>query len=156
MTAPDRQPPHVCIGCGACCTHYRVAFHWSETTACDGGWVPVELTAPLRQHEVVMRGTASAPVHCIALTGTVGQDRRCGIHGRHPSCCREVQVGDRQCRAARAAEGMPALDDAMITLARLTMTPAGRALRDGAVAPASNDPDVDPPIDPPTDTPRAA
>ena len=157
MTPPPAAPAqHVCIGCGACCERYRIAFHWSETTACEGGQVSVELTEPLRRHEVAMRGTAGPKPVCIALIGTPGIDRRCGIHGRHPSCCREVQVGDRQCLDARAARGLPELDPAALTLARLNAPPTGRPVRDCDPDAASNDPKADPPIVPPTDSPRAA
>jgi len=96
-----------CIGCGVCCTQYRVAFHWSETTAHPDGMVPAELTEPLRHHEVVMKGTDARPSRCIALAGEPMIDARCSIHGRHPSCCRAVEVGSDQCLRARRAYGMP-------------------------------------------------
>ncbi len=102
-------PGNPCIGCGACCRSYRVAFHWSETTACPEGTVPLELTEPLRPHEVAMRGTSRRAPHCIALIGRFGVDARCAIHGRHPSCCRAVQVGADQCLRARARHGLPGL-----------------------------------------------
>ncbi len=86
---------------------YRVAFHWSETTACEGGRVPVTLTEPLRLHEVAMRGTNARSIRCTALAGTLGVDAQCSIHGAHPSCCREVAVGGDQCQRARAQHGLP-------------------------------------------------
>ena len=89
---------------------YRVSFHWMETTAHPFGTVPVELTVPLRRHEVAMRGTDSASPYCIALAGVPKVDAYCAIHGNHPSCCREVAVGSEQCLKARRAHGMPDLD----------------------------------------------
>lgn len=114
---------NVCIGCGVCCMSYRVAFHWSETTDHPDGRVPVALTEPLRRHEVVMRGTASSPVHCIALTGTVGIDARCAIHGTHPGCCQAVVVGADQCQRARAMHGLPAVTPAQVLQAYASDAP---------------------------------
>lgn len=125
-TESHALPRHVCIGCAACCRSYRVAFHWSETTAYPGGQVPAELTESLRLHEVAMRGTSSHHPRCIALTGEPGIDQRCGIHGRHPACCREVQVGDDQCLRARAAHRLPTLSIDEIARARADTPAAGR------------------------------
>lgn len=105
---------NACIGCGVCCAFYRVSMHWSETTAHELGVVPVELTEPLRRHEVAMKGTSSATPRCIALAGTPGLDARCSIHGRHPGSCREVALGSDQCTRARLAHGLAALDAAAI------------------------------------------
>lgn len=96
-----------CLGCGVCCMQYRVSFHWMETTAHPLGTVPVELTAPLRRHEVVMKGTDSPSPYCIALAGVPKVSVYCAIHGNHPSCCREVAVGSDQCLRARRAHGLP-------------------------------------------------
>ena len=98
---------NICLGCGVCCMSYHIAFHWSETTAFEGGLVPVALTEPLRIHEVAMRGTNASSVRCIALAGTPGVDAQCSIHGAHPSCCREVAVGGDQCQRARLKHGLP-------------------------------------------------
>ncbi|MEZ5657442.1 MAG: YkgJ family cysteine cluster protein [Burkholderiaceae bacterium] len=111
------QPDNACLTCGVCCMSYRVAFHWSETTDHPYGRVPVELTEPLRRHEVVMRGTAHAPIRCIALTGMPGQRVSCAIHGTHPECCREVALGDDQCTRARQMHGLPALQPLLIARA---------------------------------------
>ena len=89
---------------------YRVAFHWSETTAHPQGVVPAELTVPLRRHEVAMRGTLDEPLRCVALVGAPGGQARCGIHGTHPGVCREVAVGGDQCTRARLRHGLHALD----------------------------------------------
>ena len=52
---------HPCLTCGACCTQYRVAFHWLESDAHGEGGVPSHLTEPLDAHRLCMRGTYSAP-----------------------------------------------------------------------------------------------
>ncbi len=108
---------NACIGCGVCCASYRIAFHWSETTACETGTVPVELTETLRLHEVAMKGTSSNTPYCIALAGTPGVDAACSIHGQHPSCCREVALGSDQCTRARVRHGLPPLDTRAIASA---------------------------------------
>ncbi len=106
-----------CLSCGVCCMSYRVAFHWSETTAHPDGRVPVELTEPLRLHEVAMRGTMAAPLRCIALAGVPGERVSCAIHGTHPTCCREVALGDDQCNRARLAHGLAPLPAEVIVSA---------------------------------------
>lgn len=119
---------NACIGCGVCCASYRVSFHWSETTLHEFGRVPFELTEPLRRHEVAMRGTAGGEPRCIALVGRPGVDARCAIHGRHPSCCREVAPGDDQCVRARLRHGLPALDAREILESAADPDPPGRPL----------------------------
>ncbi|MCA9756610.1 MAG: YkgJ family cysteine cluster protein [Candidatus Eisenbacteria bacterium] len=112
-----------CISCGACCTRYRVSFHWSETTLGDGHVerepggprVPVELTEHLGPHRNAMKGTLWEPVRCIALEGEVGCSARCSIHPIRPSPCREFPRSwedgehNERCDAARAAFGLPPL-----------------------------------------------
>lgn len=106
---------HPCLSCGACCAHFRVAFHWSETAADADAATPAELTEPLDAHRVMMRGTRTAPVRCAALRGEPGRDARCGIYAQRPSPCRELQPAwehgapSPQCDRARAAHGLPPL-----------------------------------------------
>src|SRR5690606_40699314 len=82
-----------CLTCGACCAHYRVSFHWSETERFLGGVTPPELTEKITPHRVAMRGTCggSAP-RCIALEGQVGVDVRCTIYEKRPTPCRELEA----------------------------------------------------------------
>ncbi len=106
---------HPCLRCGACCAHFRVAFHWSEAESLLGGAVPAELTAKRDPHRLAMRGTESKPVRCVALQGEVGVQARCGIYAQRPSVCREVapswESGEAsaQCDKARLAHGLPLL-----------------------------------------------
>ena len=106
---------HPCMQCGACCAHFRVAFHWSETDARTGGVVPLELTETLDLHRLAMRGTYAAKPHCIALEGVVGVAARCSIYEHRPSVCREVApswetgAASAHCDKARLAYGLPLL-----------------------------------------------
>jgi len=106
---------HPCLRCGACCAHFRIAFHWSETDPALGGTVPAGLTEQLDPHRVVMRGTQSKQPRCIALEGTIGQAAYCGIHPIKPSVCREVEPSweygrhSPQCDKGRIAHGLKPL-----------------------------------------------
>lgn len=101
--------------CGACCAHFRVAFHWSEAEAFLGGQVPPELTAKLDPHRRVMCGTQNKPLRCVALQGEIGVAASCGIYAQRPSVCREVvpawEFGapSPQCDKARAGHGLSPL-----------------------------------------------
>ena len=116
-SASDASEPtlHPCLRCGACCAHFRVAFHWSEAEAFTGGIVPSELTEKLDPHRLAMRGTDAAKPRCVALDGVVGESARCGIYAQRPSVCREVvpswEFGavSAQCDKARRAHGLPLL-----------------------------------------------
>ena len=111
-------PMHPCLRCGACCTQFRVAFHWMESDAVNPDGVPDELTETLAPHRLCMRGTYSEPVRCVALDARIGEYSRCTIHPRRPSVCREVEASwefgraSSQCDRSRIAHGMPALTPA--------------------------------------------
>lgn len=106
---------HPCLSCGACCAHFRVAFHWAETDPFLGGTTPAELTERLDPHRVVMRGTQAYQPRCTALQGELGSDASCAIYPLRPSPCRELQPAwefgepSPQCDRARAAHGLPPL-----------------------------------------------
>ncbi|MFC5439279.1 YkgJ family cysteine cluster protein [Rhodanobacter ginsenosidimutans] len=106
---------HPCLRCGACCAHFRVAFHWSEAEPFLGGVVPAELTEKLDPHRLAMRGTYTAAPRCTALQGTVGEAAHCSIYPQRPSVCREVvpswEFGavSPQCDKARLAHGLAVL-----------------------------------------------
>ena len=106
---------HPCLSCGACCAHFRVGFHWSETEPSLGGTVPAALTESFGPHGVAMRGTWAKQPRCIALEAEIGVRSRCTIHPNRPSVCREVQpswesgAANPQCDRARLAHGLPVL-----------------------------------------------
>ncbi|NUS38484.1 MAG: YkgJ family cysteine cluster protein [Lysobacter sp.] len=107
--------PHPCLSCGACCAAFRVSLHWSETEPFLGGRVPVELTEPVRLHELAMRGTSQARPRCVALEADIGRSSRCTIYARRPSACAAVVASwesggaSTQCDRARAVHGLPVL-----------------------------------------------
>lgn len=109
---------HPCLTCGACCTVFRVAFHWMESDEVTPDGVPAELTERLDAHRLVMRGTRSEPVRCVALDADIGRYSRCTIHPRRPSVCREVAASwesgepSPQCDKARLAHGLTLLTPA--------------------------------------------
>ena len=111
--------PHPCLSCGACCAHYRVAFHWSETDACSADGTPAALTEAVDPHRVAMRGTYAGAIRCTALHGEVGRDAHCTIYPQRPSPCRELQAAwedgrpSPQCDKARAAYGLAPLGPEM-------------------------------------------
>ncbi|WP_133819988.1 YkgJ family cysteine cluster protein [Tahibacter aquaticus] len=110
--------PHPCQRCGACCARFRVAFHWSETTAFSAQGMPLELTEPLDAHRVSMRGTDCRQPHCINLAGRVGSEVSCREYARRPSPCRDLAAAwehgqpSPQCDRARAAYGLAPLTPA--------------------------------------------
>ena len=97
---------HPCLRCGACCAHFRVAFHWSEAESFLGGEVPAELTVKLDPHRLVMRGTESKPVGTVWLAL---------LHGRQRvRVWKELFSGDRHSvRAQTVRAGLEALCDAL-------------------------------------------
>lgn len=105
-----------CLRCGACCAYFRVSFYWSEADPFLGGSVPLDLTEPLNPHRSAMRGTLHAPVRCVALDGTVGEQVGCTIYPMRSSPCRELEPWEadgqpsEKCTKARAAHGMPPLE----------------------------------------------
>jgi Fe-S-cluster containining protein len=105
---------NACTRCGACCASFRVDFARDELQS-EGGSVPDGLTVAVTAAIVRMRGTDHAAPRCAALSGTVGNRVRCGIHEWRPSPCREfglrapLGIGDEACDRARARHGLPPL-----------------------------------------------
>lgn len=62
-----------CVGCGACCSHFRVSFFWGECES-SGGTVPDEKVIQISSSYVCMKGTEKKPSRCSELCGTVGDD----------------------------------------------------------------------------------
>lgn len=112
------MPHHPCLSCGACCANFRVSLHWSEAEPTLGGRVPVELTEPVRAHELAMRGTSRTNPRCVALDADIGRFSRCTIHARRPAACAAVvaswEFGEvsAQCDRARRAHGLAVLTPA--------------------------------------------
>ncbi|MBB3227231.1 hypothetical protein FHW69_001832 [Luteibacter sp. Sphag1AF] len=106
---------HPCLSCGACCAHFRVAFHWMEADTEGGGVVPPEFTEKLDMHRLAMHGTNQKHPRCRSLVGKVGEAAHCGIYERRPSPCHDLipawEDGNPspQCDRARAAHGLPPL-----------------------------------------------
>lgn len=106
---------HPCLTCGACCAHFRVAFHWLESDLSTPDGVPAALAERLDPHRLCMQGTYATPIRCVALDAEIGVRSRCTIHPRRPSVCRGVDasweygVPSRQCDQARLAHGLPEL-----------------------------------------------
>jgi uncharacterized protein len=76
------------------------------------------MAAPLRHHELAMRGTEGPPVRCVALEGRVGATTRCSIYAARPAPCRELSAAwehgrpSPQCDRARALHGLVPLTPA--------------------------------------------
>ncbi len=105
---------HPCLKCGACCAHFRVSFHWSETLSESFG-VPLELTEPVASHILAFKGTNNLKPRCQALVGNVGESIKCNIYENRSSTCRDFlpsyENGERNpsCDLARAAFDLPPL-----------------------------------------------
>lgn len=106
-----------CLRCGACCTLFRVSFYWTESDEVTPGGVPAELTevAPI-PHRLMMKGTGTAPVRCVALKGNIGGEIGCSIHTNRPSVCRDFPASyedgvtpNPRCDAAREKFAMAPL-----------------------------------------------
>jgi len=98
--APD------CLACGACCAF----FHQIAVLDCDP--TPRRLT-----WMVWDAGDISGPKtrwlrrephqgHCVAFTGSVGEQARCAIYELRPTSCRAFEAGSDRCRAVRRAYGL--------------------------------------------------
>lgn len=109
---------HPCQSCGACCSAFRVAFHWAEAEPALGGTTPAHLTSQLDPHRVAMLGTLAEPIRCVALRGVVGVAVHCTIYPDRPSPCRELSAAwergepSPQCDRARARHGLAPLEPA--------------------------------------------
>lgn len=104
-------PSSTCLVCGACCSGYRVSFHWSEAEAALGGRVPEELVEPAGSLFLCMKGTSRKGGRCTALDGEIGRNVSCSIHDRRSSTCREFGDDPERCDQARALHGLPPLGD---------------------------------------------
>lgn len=106
-----------CIGCGACCSYFRVSFYQGELKSV-GGYVPDELVIPVNNFYVAMKGTeTSNNKRCISLTGDVGCNASCSIYHERPETCRGfkasyengIEPQDSRCDKARISKGLKPL-----------------------------------------------
>jgi len=81
-------PENPCIGCNACCRHFRVSFYQGELDTQPGGHVPADMTVRITPFRACMKGTESGQGRCVALQA----DGLCGIYMKRPSVCREYPV----------------------------------------------------------------
>ena len=101
---------NVCQQCGACCANTRVAFHFGELDEVPGGHVPTALADRLDLYVACMRGTETAPMRCVALSGTIGAAVKCQIYEWRPSPCQELVIGSDGCNRARLRWGLKTTD----------------------------------------------
>ncbi|MBK9322046.1 MAG: YkgJ family cysteine cluster protein [Bdellovibrionaceae bacterium] len=105
--------PHPCLGCGACCAHFRVAFYWRESEP-DGVWkVPPEHVTELDSVHRCMKGTeVKHNPKCVGLTGRIGKNAHCTIYENRPTPCRtfiasyEDGKHNPRCDEARRSHGL--------------------------------------------------
>ena len=103
-----------CLGCGACCSHFRVSFFWGECQSA-GGTVPDEKVIQISPNYVCMTGTETKPTRCNQLCGTVGKDASCGMYSQRSSACSGFTASyeegnhDERCDQARIAHGLKPL-----------------------------------------------
>ena len=106
--------PHPCLGCGACCAHFRVSFYWAEVDEAAGR-VPLEMTRQISPFLRAMKGTTQNPCRCVAPEGEMGQKVRCAIYDQRSSSCRDFRVAwedgqaSEACDKARVAHGLEPL-----------------------------------------------
>lgn len=107
-----------CIGCGACCSFFRVSFYQGELESV-GGYVPDDHIVPINMFYVAMKGTEIVNnKKCIGLEGKVGCDASCSIYNARPSPCREflasyengTDIHEPRCDKARIAHGLKPLN----------------------------------------------
>ena len=110
---------HPCIGCGACCASFRVAFDWRAADSATVGHVPSRLTESLDINTSCMKGTAHKhKPQCKALNGKIGLDAHCSIYELRPSPCRRFsasyEFGEQElrCDFARRRHGIAPLTKA--------------------------------------------
>ena len=90
---------------------YRVSFYWADA---DARGLPAALTEQLDFFHACMAGTNAARPRCIAVRGEPGGTVTCSVYEQRPQPCREVQIGDDQCRHARRKHGLPPLPGATV------------------------------------------
>ncbi|MDX1669734.1 MAG: YkgJ family cysteine cluster protein [Limnobacter sp.] len=111
----DAAVEALCQSCGACCATFRVSFYWTETTAHEAGYVPVEMTEQMNWYQSCMKGSSASKPRCCALKGEIGQSVSCSIYENRSSTCRQYEVFDAhgqlnpRCNPARLKHGLEPL-----------------------------------------------
>jgi Fe-S-cluster containining protein len=105
-----------CVGCGACCAHFRVQFYWREgESGAESGRPPVrtELYEDLDSRYRCMKGTNDKHhPKCAGLKGRIGRDASCSVYQERPTPCREFTASfadgkkNLRCDEARGAHGL--------------------------------------------------
>ncbi len=101
-----------CLGCGVCCTHFRISFYFGELDTQPMGFVPNEKTSKINDFFACMQGTETGG-RCVALLGTPGENISCAIYSNRPTPCREFPVfmedgnPNPKCNELRAKAGIP-------------------------------------------------
>ena len=141
-----------CVGCGACCAHFRVQFYWREgesselrpvgvarssqnpATSVDHPPVRPELFEDLNDRYRCMKGTNDKHhPKCVGLKGKIGRDASCSVYTERPTPCREFKASysdgrrNERCDDARKSHGLKPL-----TPADWTETPS--EIKKGALA----------------------
>ncbi len=102
---------HPCQKCGACCSYFRVSFHWSETLL-ESYHVPIASTVNVSLHQNAMAGTNQKNPRCVEFSGVVGKNVNCDIYENRPSCCRLFEASfengaqNLECEKARKSKGL--------------------------------------------------
>lgn len=106
-----------CVGCGACCSFFRVSFYQGELKSV-GGTVPDEYVIQISPFRGAMKGTeTSKNTRCVKLSGDVGYNASCSMYQDRPTPCREFSASyengigekDDRCDKARVAHGLAPL-----------------------------------------------
>ena len=95
-----------CLTCGACCAYFhQVAVLDVDATPRRLTWAVWDAEAVAGPKTYWLRREPHQG-HCLALTGSVGQQARCAIYELRPNSCRAFEAGSDRCRAVRRAYGL--------------------------------------------------
>jgi Fe-S-cluster containining protein len=92
-----------CQTCGACCSYARTWPRFTLENEADIALIPEALVAADGS------GMRCEGERCMALAGTIGVETACTIYAVRPIVCRDCLPGDDACTMARAARGLPAI-----------------------------------------------
>ena len=98
--AADSSP---CQTCGACCSYAHEWPRFTHESEAENALIPEALVAAEGS------GMRCEGERCMALAGTIGVETACTIYTVRPIVCRDCLPGDDACTMARAARGLPAI-----------------------------------------------